>query len=321
MTQSKMCARIENASDLPARCALRLANLKPVTNLLGSRYEKALAAHQPLLPTPSGIDAEIVAGLRRNGIYITSLAALGLAGADEMLSTAQHLSDEFTETARQRVRDGHDFNLVPPESVAAHPELFRLGLDDRLLDIAQAYIGLPIAYDGVHIIYTVADGRAVSTRQWHRDWEDRRMVKMIVYCSDVGPDDGPLQLLSRGDGAQTDAQGYRYETASEADLAGQFGPDFSSDVVSCVGPAGTVVFADTAKYFHRGNPAMANDRRALFYSYFARSPRHPFFCERSGLSRHQIAALAEGLPPRQKAAALWRQDQPMLLKLIPPHRL
>lgn len=319
--KSAMRSRIENSADLPARCALRLTNLKPIKKMLGARYEKALAAHQTLLPALSGIDAEIVAGLRRNGVHITSLEALGLAGAGDVLATAQRLSDDFTETARQRVRDGHDFNIVAPESIAAHPELFRLGLDDRLLDIAQAYIGLPVAYDGVHIIYTVADGRAVSTRRWHRDWEDRRMVKMIVYCSDVGPDDGPLEVISRGDGAQTDNRGYDYKLASPDDMAARFGPDYSSDVVSCVGPAGTVVFADTASYFHRGNPAAENDRRALFYSYFARSPRHPFFCERSGLSRTQIAALAEGLPPRQTAATLWRQELPMLMRMIPPHSL
>jgi len=298
-----------------------MTNLRPIKTLLGSRYEKALAAHEPLLPTPSGVDAEIVAGLRDKGIHMTSLEALGLEGAADALATAQSLSNEFAETARQRVRQGHDFNIVPPDKIAAFPELFRLGLNDRLLDIAQAYVGLPVAYDGVHIIYTVADGRAVSTRRWHRDWEDRRMVKMIVYCSDVGPDDGPMQLISRSDGTQTDEKGYRYNVASSTDMVAQFGPDFGTDVISCVGPAGTVVFADTARYFHRGNPAIANDRRALFYTYFAKLPRHPFFCERSGLSRHQIAALVEGLPSRQESAALWWQELPMLLRLIPPHRL
>ncbi|QXQ08094.1 hypothetical protein KX816_09015 [Sphingosinicellaceae bacterium] len=314
-------SRIENARDLPARCALRVTNFGLVKAALGGRYNRAVAAHRTRLPALTGIDAAIVTAMRRDGIYITSLAALGLPDAPEVLATAQRLSTDFAETARRRVREGHDFNIVPPDEVAAHPALFQLGLHDRLLDIAEAYLGLPVAYDGIHIIYTVADGRAVSTRQWHRDWEDRRMLKMVVYCNDVGPDDGPLQVLSRADGVQTDEAGYRYETCSPGEMAAQFGLNFEHDVVSCVGPAGTVVFTDTARYFHRGQPAVAKDRQALFYSYFARSPRHPFFCERSGLSRRQIAELAEGLPERQRAATLWRQDLPVTLRLIPPHRL
>lgn len=313
--------RIENAGDLPARCALRLANLRPVTTLLGTQYEKAIAAHRPRLPSLSGIDAEIVAGVRQNGVHITSLAALGLPGAADVLATATSLSADFAETARQRVAQGHDFNIVPPDQVAAHPGVFLLGLQNRLLDIAEAYLELPVAYDGIHIIYTVADGRAVATRKWHRDWEDRRMLKMVVYCNDVGPSDGPLQVLSRHDRIQTDAGGFRYETATPADMAAMFGADYERDVVSCTGPIGTVVFTDTARFFHRGQPAVGADRQALFYSWFARSPRHPFFCERSGLSRRQIADLSQGLPTRQRAAALWRQGLPAPLRLIPPARL
>jgi hypothetical protein len=45
---------------------------------------------------------------------------------------------------------------------------------------------LPVAYDGASVNYTVADGREVSTRRWHRDWEDRRMLKVAVCLNDVG---------------------------------------------------------------------------------------------------------------------------------------
>lgn len=312
---------IENAADRTARCALRVANFKPVARLLGARYAQALDAYRPQVPTLAGIDADIVAGVARDGIYITTLAALGLPGAVDVLSTAQRLSADFAETARRRVRDGHDFNIVPPDAVALHPDLFRLGLDDRVLDIAEAYLGLPVAYDGLHIAYTVADGRAVSTRQWHRDWEDRRMLKMVVYCNDVEDIDGPIQVLGRADHAQTDATGFRYKSASAADMVAMFGADFGRDVVSCTGPAGTVVFTDTALYYHRGQPAVRNDRQAMFYSYFARSPRHPFLCERSGLSRRQIAAMVDGLPPRQRTATHWRKSLPAPIRLIPTHRL
>jgi hypothetical protein len=305
------------ARDATARLALHASNTTPVKQLLAARYDNALTRHRPSLPDVSGITADIVAGLRKDGVYVTSLRALGVSGSAEMLGAGKQLAKEFAETAWEMTRNGVAFTAVPPEAIAARPQIFNWGLDDRLLDIAEAYIGLPVAYDGLNLIYTVADGQPTATRQWHRDREDRRMLKVAVYCNDVREGGGPFQLLSRLDRNQGDQRGYHYPPYTDADLARIFGPDYEREIITCMGRAGTVVIADTATYFHRGEPPVAKDRGAIFYSYFARPPRHPFFCERSGLTREQIAALSEGLPPRQRASALWREDVPAPFRLIP----
>ena len=313
--------RIRGSADIPARWALRLTNTSPMRRVLAARYRKAIEANLAALPALSALDAEIVAAIERDGVYITTLEALGLAGSAEMLAATQRLGDDFTDEARKIVKGGTDFTIVPPAAVAAQPAVFAWGLQERLLDIAEAYLRVPVAYDGVNIIYTVADGRAVATRQWHRDWEDRRMVKVAVYCNDVGAGGGPLQILSRHDETQDDAAGYFYDPATPDELARLFGPEYAKDVVSCTGPAGTVIFTDTARYFHRGQPAVTADRKAVFFSYFARTPRHPFFCERSGMTRGQIAGLAKGLTARQRATVMWRETLPALVRMIPPARL
>lgn len=310
--------RIENSRDLPARMALRVTNTRPVSRLLAGRYDRARASHSAALPVLGDADRHIVAGIERDGVFITSLEALGIPGSAGLLNLAQQLAAGFADSAHAQVRGGRDFTIVPPADIAARPEIFAWGLDDRLLDIAEAYLQLPVAYDGINIIYTIADGRPVATRQWHRDWEDRRMLKIAIYLNDVGPQGGPFQLLARDEREQSDASGYRYAPASHAELGEMFGADYERDVVSCEGPAGTVIFTDTARYFHRGQPAIAQDRAAMFYSYFARTPRHPFYCERSGLSREQIAALSADLPPRQRACARWREALPAPVRLIPP---
>ncbi|MCM8729778.1 hypothetical protein ACFO8O_02170 [Hephaestia sp. GCM10023244] len=307
--------------NFPARSALRLANAPPVSRVLANRYRRALAAHRAALPVLSGLDREIVTGLERDGIFVTSLDVLGLPGSQEALRAGQRLADAFAEEARQQVAAGKTFTIVPPGNIANTPEIVMWGLHDRLLDIVEAYIGLPVAYDGVNIIYTVADGREAGTRQWHRDWEDRKTIKVAIYCNDVGKQDGPFQAIARADPAQDDARGYHYTTATSAELATVLGADFERDIVTCDGPAGTVIFVDTAKCFHRGQPAFATDRRAIFHSYFARTPRHPFLCERSGMTRGQLSRLARGLNPRQQSTILWRRSLPALVRLIPPATL
>lgn len=314
-------SRIAGLHDLPARLALRAANSATLRPMLEQRYRRAVARHAVDLPTLPAGGRIIVDALRRDGVFVTSLAAMGIAGSAAMQDAAAAAARAFAKEAQRRIAAGSDFNVVPAAAILAAPHIFRWGIDHRLLAIAEAYLELPVAYDGVSVNYTVADGREVSTRKWHRDWEDRRMLKVAVYLNAVDADGGPFEMISRADAIQRDADGFRYELASDTELDRVLGAEFRDKVVSCTGPAGTVVFADTAGYFHRGRPATARDRAAVFYSYFARPPRHPFLCERSGLSRADIAALSVGLTPIQQAATGWRRALPWLLRLIPSARI
>lgn len=317
----QLAERIKGLADFPARTALRVTNIDPFKAMLEAKYRRALANNAEVLPKLAADDRAIVTALKRDGVFVTSLAALQLPDSNEMLAAGRELAESFGPTARQNVRNGTDFNYVPSAGITARPELFAWGLSDRLLDIAESYLGLPVAYDGINIVYTVADGRAVATRQWHRDWEDRSMLKVAIYLNDVTMSGGPFELIRRHDTTQGPDDAYHYSPASPDELARRLGADYEADVATCTGPAGTVVFADTARFFHRGRPALSDDRMAIFFSYFARRPRHPFFCERSGLARKEIAKLAKGLSERQRAATLWRDALPPLVRLIPPARL
>ncbi|TCM20501.1 hypothetical protein EDF56_102162 [Novosphingobium sp. PhB165] len=309
---------LNRLGDKPAQLAFNLSNTSLMRRQLGRRYNEALASHRPLLPRLEGIDRLIVEGLERDGVFITSLDALGLSGSAEMLRAAQKAASECAEDARREAGAGREFTCAPASATVENPEIFHWGLNDRLLDIAEAYIGLPAAYDGMALIYTVADGTELGPRQWHRDREDRKMIKLAVYCSDVTDRGGPFELISRVDPSQGVDDRYVYEFGTPEVLNERLGADYSRDVVSCTGPVGTVVFADTARFFHRGAPAHDKDRAALFYGYFANSTRHPYFCERSGLKRREIAELVQGMSPRQRASALWQEGLPAWLKLIPP---
>jgi hypothetical protein len=281
---------------LPATVADKVMRLGPVARALEADYRERVETHRAHLPPLHGLDVQIRAGLVRDGIFATSLEALGIDDSADMLVTARQLADNYRATARRRAARGDTFLMVPPTDIAAHPRLFRWGLEDRLLDVAEAYLGLPAAYDGLAILHTPPSSAEESTRRWHRDREDRRMMKIAIYLNDVDGDGGPFELDTRGRAADR--------------------TDDPAAIRSCEGPAGTVVFADTARCLHRGRPAR-RERAAIFYSYFARRPDRPYFCERSGLSRAQIADLTRGLPPRQVESALWHDALPSLLRIIP----
>jgi hypothetical protein len=301
----------------PARTALRITNMPPVRRHLASRYRKDLEFYRPALPTLTTGDRAISSALRETGVYQTSLADLGLDGSEAVFTAARELAAAHAGAAAQFARKGKSFIIVPPERLMETPAIFEFGLSDRMLDIVEDYLGLPAAYDGISINYTMPDGRESATALWHRDWEDRRMVKVAIYLTDIDARSGPFQLVSRVDERQGDDTGFRYKLANSAELEALFDDDIKGDIASCEGDAGSVIFADTARFFHRSKPNVGRDRVVLFYSYFARAPRHPFFCGRSGMTRRQIGELARALPARQRAAVEWWRNVPFPLRLIP----
>jgi hypothetical protein len=281
---------------LPAHLAHRISSVAPIERALDARYNRLRHAHQRAVPMLAGLDQQISRGLERDGIFATSLAALAIPEAEHVLETARGLAIGYAATARSRAARGDKFIMIPPMATLLQPLLFAWGVQERLLNIVEAYLGLPPAYDGMAIVYTVADGKEEAAREWHRDREDLRMVKIAIYLNDVDIDGGPFELDTR------------CEQAIDK-------PDAAS-VRTCLGKAGTVIFADTARCLHRGRPP-DQDRAAIFYSYFSQRPRRPFFCERSGLTRAQVVALTAGFTPRQTVSSLWHDHLPPLIRIIP----
>lgn len=299
---------LRHGASVPALAVFHSLNLPPLEKRMYRRHLRSKAYYTPRLPALSSCEADAVRELSQEGVFVTSLASLGLPGTDEMLAAGSQISAALASGSRgPRSRSWRssgaevaDFELYRP--------LLHWALHLPLLRIIEGYLGLPPAYDGPKVAYTPADGRQAGTRLWHRDREDRRMMKIAIYLTDVTESGGPLQALKRQlyDGP-TDRD-FRYPVLTHAQLEHRVGrPIHDDDIVSCVGPAGTVIFLDTARLYHRGKPALSASRSAIFHSYFSRTPRHPFFCERSDLSRRELAHFAKDLSSTvQRDAVHWR---------------
>jgi hypothetical protein len=47
--------------------------------------------------------------------------------------------------------------------IVAHDKIIHWGLSDRLLDIAENYLGVPVGYDGINVFVTQAYGPSSSS--------------------------------------------------------------------------------------------------------------------------------------------------------------
>lgn len=311
---------LQHGASLPALLAFHSLNLAPVERRLLTAHLRAQEAHRPSLPQLSPVEARIVEEMKLHGVAVTSLDELAVEGTSEMIAAGTAISLALASAAK-RPRYFSGRHAVSPEiaSQANYRAIFHWGLDLSLLRIVEGYLGLPPAYDGPKVTYTKADGRQAGTRLWHRDREDRRMLKIAVYLTDVPESGGPLQCLRSEIFDGPVDRDFRYPVLSHAQLEQRLGRTITDDnITSCTGPAGTVVLMDTARLFHRGKPAVTVDRRAIFHSYFSRTPRHPFFCERSDLSRFELAQFAQEMSPRQRECVLWRNSLTGPIRFVPP---
>jgi hypothetical protein len=187
------------------------------------------------------------------------------------------------------------------------------GLEERLLNIVENYIGLPIAYHGVLFRQDIATDQPGTTQQWHRDGEDRRIVKVIIYLSDVGLNNGPFEYIPKLLTPSYQSFGRIYRKILKSGFSGISDEEMrqivpASSWKACLGSVGTVIFVDTRSVFHRGKPPRA-ERSALYYMYTSRNPKRPDMCKANfDFDRDRLTVLVKTLPPSQRECIFWEQS-------------
>jgi len=254
-------------------------------------YYAKIGRHAEWLPWPDRYPVELLMSLRRNSIVTVDGSSYY---DDDTVAAAQGLAATLTDT------DPRASTVeVSIEEHCARPEVYRWGLDDGQLDLAEWYIGLPAQYLGVTIKLERADAVVADTRQWHRDVEDRRMLKLITYLSDVDEGAGPFGYLDRNASDRV-VRNLQYWSG--------FIPDAQVETVvprdqwrAANGPALCTTFVDTCRLLHRATPPRTTDRYSVTFSYCSQQPFQRF--EEMLPNADQVARLTEGMTQRQQRAA------------------
>ena len=242
-------------------------------------YRVSLWHHGKNLPAISAKDQLIVDTLKTSGVYITSLENLGFSSTATMLATANSCTDRMVNP-----RDIHaGYKLPQIYTVTDLPEFFNWGMESRLQNIIEHYIGLPIAFHGVHVRKDFPNEKQLETLLWHKDSEDRRMIKVIIYLNDVTEEHGPFEYIPLPANALEQVKNYQvdYELwrvnflGINDDKMMKFIP--KSAWKSCPGKAGTVIFADVRNILHHGT-VRTQERSTIFFTYTAKSPKRPELC-------------------------------------------
>lgn len=255
------------------------------------KHSLDLRRHVEKLPTLPPYDRLIVEACRKEGAFVTSLDVLDLPFTQEMLEEAKKLLGEMQADLANRTNMKTWGTCENP----AYPQIFTVtdlpvfadwAQSQRLVNLIENYIGLPIAFQGVHLRRDFANDRPVATEFWHRDLEDRRVIKLFVYLSDVTTETGPYEYVPRSKVTPTIVRqieaSFKKRIVSNPYDMGITDDEMAaiiprSEWRTCEGSAGTVLFSDPVAVFHHGK-SRQQGRSALFFVYTAKEPLTPQSC-------------------------------------------
>jgi hypothetical protein len=267
--------------------------------------------------SPEG--SRVLAELNRDGVALTS--AKSLFGSDTCYSDLyrwfeglRHEHSEVLDLARRSASGtevtkknfiyeylGHKPVLSPAEIAT------RFALHQRVLEIANAYLGMYARLRYLNVWHTFASaGTARQSQLWHRDREDRYILKVFVYLSDVNEASGPFTYApgTHGKGSIRKVPASFLEGGVPRTRDEQMAEVVPADRwIKCLGPQGTIVFADT-RGFHKGGLALKNDR--IMYTCMFTSPASESeeFFRRSEVV-YKPATRGEAFALAQAKSGLW----------------
>jgi hypothetical protein len=138
----------------------------------------------------------------------------------------------------------------------------RLGLNPRLLDIANTYLGMWAKLEYVDVWYTppADEGERRSSQRWHRDFNDRHLLKAFLYLVDVDEETGPFEYVPRtAPGNELDYLWPWRPLGDNYPPDDEFAQTVADRGVSFTAPKGTLIFCNTCG-FHRGGFATGKPR-------------------------------------------------------------
>jgi Phytanoyl-CoA dioxygenase (PhyH) len=270
-TKTRFAARVNHVATALERRGVR-ATYTLHDRVLSNRRSRRQFAHDR--PELDDVQRRIVSELESQGFSLLTFGEL--FQDDDVWTRIESQAELFvseTEAALAgdrealRVRAGKEF-VVRFLSYGVDLDLddawFRACFSRRMLDVANTYLGLWSKLEYVDLWYSVPqpeDADRIASQRWHRDFNDRRLVKAFLYLVDVDEGNGPFQYVpgSAPSGPHGDAwpwrplgENYPPEDELEQRIAAEGARAFT-------GPKGTLLFCNTAG-FHRGGFATTKPR-------------------------------------------------------------
>lgn len=157
-------------------------------------------------------------------------------------------------------------------------------LDEKIIQIVGGYLNFAPRLSIFSLILTLVmppGSKAYLSQRWHRDPDDKKLIKMFVYLTDVFDEEsGPFRYVKRSHFGSK----WRH-LFPQKPPAGNYPPEGAlekripqENFVTCFGKAGTVIFCDTSG-FHKGGFCTEKERIMFTSAYITDGSPYPLYHE------------------------------------------
>lgn len=220
------------------------------------------ARHDAFTPRTDSIEAQ---QLKVNG-YVPMGELLTAGQCADIQRHLHHKSgsDRFATQGRFTIAKGPDrtrmaeYDLV---DIINCPHILSLANDPRVLALAEQYLGCKPTLSSLMLRWSFpADAPIGNVQRFHRDSDDWRHLKIMVYLTDVTASDGPHVYVL---GTHKEAAAFRIQVEDDEAIHLRYGRDAVRVVT---GARGTGFAVDTAG-IHKGETPVDKPRLMLQMQY------------------------------------------------------
>ena len=239
--------------------------------LLGNRTARRRYGQEP--PVLDDVQRRVLDELEQRDYAILPFAdlvpdeAVREAVAKDGAEFAAHTEGELAAGTGAAFDERKDYLIrryQPGSEVSPNSPWLASCLSNRMLGVANAYLQMWSKLEYVDFWYSVpveADSGRIQSQRWHRDFDDRHLLKAFLYLVDVDEHTGPFEFVAGSARGRTAADFYPWYPGSPA-----YPPDRefdaavdSADIKTFTGRAGTLILCNTSG-FHRGGFASSKPR-------------------------------------------------------------
>jgi len=254
----------------------RIRSSWPLWFYVLNRKPRRLLRENP--PRLDAVQARVVRELKETGIAVSHVEEF-FPEEKILLEGLQRYTQTLRgEAAIKTPKAFLAFLWDPAPQLDFRNPFLALALSSRVLDVVNSYLGMfsRFYFFTLNATQPVNSGEERrSSQRWHRDPEDKKLLKMFLYLTDVDVGSGPFMYVLRS------SYGLKWGSLFPSRPPRGFYPDekkleniISKDEVKvCKGRAGTIIFCDTAG-LHRGGYATGKERLMFTAGYY--SPASPF---------------------------------------------
>lgn len=215
------------------------------------------------------VQRELLRDLQTKGIAIThfdnligdySLWKRISADSNNLISRAKEMPDEKLSAKQDDYKDHIKKLLKFNEPVSLDNIWLTLAVQKKILTLVNAYLAQWCKLVYFDVWYTKPmnpQESRIYSQNWHRDPDDQQMVKVFLYLSDVGQDDGALEYVIGSSLKIAPHYKTQFSHYPEGDKFNAFLKQ--QNCVKALGKRGTIVLCDTTG-FHRGGYSTKNPR-------------------------------------------------------------